>query len=504
MLTLENISKSFGAVQALDKASLTLVPGEIRAFLGANGSGKSTIVKILSGLVKKDEGTVLLDNKTIDITSPHISKAFGIAAAYQDLSLVSYLSVRDNLLLGHEPIGKTGMIGRKEAWDIFGRYLDMLGAKIDPDTLVSTLDLSIQNIVEIAKALTWKPSYLLLDEITASLYQEQVDVLFSLLKKVASEGVSILFVTHRLEEVFRLCDSATILRSGKTVASMSLSGVDECDLIYHMTGKKVEAYCHSPTGSTETKKTGIPVLKTNKLTIRGRFSDVSLCISEGEIVGVAGLQGQGQAEFLRSVYGYYSYDEGTMEFRGRQVKFRIPAEAVAAGFGFIPGDREHEGIFHVRPVYENIFSARFSLMGMLRWLNPKNLVEAANDIIKKLNVVTAGPEFPANSLSGGNQQKLVIGRWLVTNPKVLLLDDPTKGVDISSRREIHDLLRDMAKKNTAILFSSSDNEELLEIAERIVVFYEGRIIAELVGTDISEENLSAAILGKGTQRGDAL
>jgi ABC-type sugar transport system ATPase subunit len=496
LLSVLEVEKRFGAVTALKNASLQIMPGEIRALLGANGSGKSTLVKILGGLVSRDSGSILLDEKPLAIRSPRDSRGHGIAVAYQDLSLVPMLSVADNIMLGREPRGRAGFLERETIRKTAFALLERLKADFSTSTFCNVLDASQLGQVEIAKAFAWKARYLLLDEVTASLHHDQVKVLFDILREMRDSGTAVLFVSHRLDEVFELCAAATILRGGESVASVALGEVDHSDLAFHMMGKRLEraeARRREDQAVRETR----PVLLVRDLALPPKVRGVSIELHPGEIVGLGGLQGQGQSEFLKAVYGAIPHAAGTIEVNGVPVRFHEPADALRRGLGFIPGDRDREGVLPIRSVTENIFLARMALTRLGARIRPRKLLEGAREMIAKLSIRVASPAYPARSLSGGNQQKLIVGRWLLISPKVLLLDDPTKGVDIGARREIHVLLRQMAQDGCAVLLSSSENEELLALADRIYVFYEGRITEELGGDRRTEAKLVSAMLGVG-------
>jgi ABC-type sugar transport system ATPase subunit len=495
LLKIENIKKNFGAVRALSDVSLQLGKGEIRALLGANGSGKSTLVKMLGGINRLDGGRIELDGKAANIRSPKDSTKYGVAVAYQDLSLLLRMSVAENIVIANEPGNLAGM-DKKATAEYAEKFIKKLHINALPGTMVSDLDVSNQSLVEVAKALYRNPRILVLDEITASLHHDQVEMLFGVLRELKNEGLSILFVSHRLDEVFSLCDTATILREGVSVADLSLAQTNRNAVICHMTGKSIDTDMQAAAAdSRETNRDHL--LNVDNLTIPNRVFDVSLYAGRGEIIGIAGLQGQGQGEFIRALYGAIAYSAGTVKIAGEKVRVKSPADAIRHGIGFISGDREKEGVFPIRSVAENLFVVKAAVSHLLSRISLNKQKKEADSLIQKLNIVAAGTGAPANSLSGGNQQKLVVGRWLVTRPKVLLLDDPTKGVDVSSRTEIHGLLREMTKTGMAVVFSSSDNEELLEVASRIYVFYEGKIIRELAGKERTGENLASAMMGIG-------
>jgi ABC-type sugar transport system ATPase subunit len=494
MLKVEHLKKNFGTVKALRDASFGMERGEIRALLGSNGSGKSTLVRVLSGLNRKDGGKIYLDGAEVTITSPERSFRLGFSMAYQDLSLISKLSVADNMVLGREPGGKIG-IRRAEVLAFTEKMIAGLGINAYPDTIVSRLDLSNRSLVEVGKALYRNPRVLILDEITASMHGDQVDRLFSFLNTLSERGLSILFVSHRLKEVYNFCGTATILREGESVRDIRLEEAAEDELVYHMTGRRMERGFRNEPGDIPDK----PLLQIADLRAEDVLRGVSLDVKRGEIVGIAGLEGQGQREFLRVLYGAAGRWSGSILLDGKPLRPKSPADAIRKGIGFISGDRDREGVFAERSVCENIFIARSTMKRLLSLVSPKKLSKETEDVIGQLNIIAAGTGVPANSLSGGNQQKLVVGRWLIMKPRLLLLDDPTKGVDVKTRSEINMILREMTKTGVSIIFSSSDNEELLHIARRIFVFYEGKIFRELGGSCLNGQTLTSAMLGmKGT------
>lgn len=499
MLQILNLQKNFGAVKALSDASLELEEGEIRALLGANGSGKSTLVKVLSGLNKKDGGSILLNKKEIAIGSPKVSSYYKIAMAYQDLSLIPELSLSENLVLGNEPKTKMGFLQKETMYTYAQNMIQELGIQAKPDTKVKEIDLSNQGLVEVAKAMYIHPILLILDEITASMHHDQVERLFRYLRKESEKGLSILFVSHRLEEVYDFCQSATILRGGVSVKDVNLKETKSERLVYYMTGQESK---EEKKQIEQSKKIDTKILlEVENLTVDTQVKQVSMRVSEGEIVGIAGLQGQGQSEFLRTLYGALRSQKGSIRISGKTVKIKSSKDAIKQGIGFISGDREKEEILSARSVAENILIVEHAKKPLVAYVSAKSGNQKVQEIMKRLNVVAAGVDAETSSLSGGNQQKLVVGRWLNCTPKLLLLDDPTKGVDVNARSEINKLFCEMTKKGTAILYSSSDNEELLEIAQKVYVFYEGRIIKELSGSQLNGTQLASAMLGASKAEG---
>jgi ABC-type sugar transport system ATPase subunit len=492
---MRSISKKFDAVVALKGASLKVQAGEIVALLGANGSGKSTLVRVLSGLVNPDSGTVIYDDKPVHIRSASDSRRLGIAATYQDLSLIPAMSVVDNIVMGMEPKAAFGIINRTKAREFALFYMKKLGIDCNPDALVQGLMLSTQSLIEIAKAIAAKPKLLILDEATASLHSDEVDALFKVLLELKQEGIAVITVTHRMGEIYRICDSCTILRGGETVAAGSIKDMDLDTVVYHMTGKKPDLSGAPHTARPVHNEREAPFLEARGLTLAGKMKGVDFHAWPGEIVGIGGLDGQGQQEFLRALLGDLRYDGGEVFFKGVRVKFHQPADGVRHNLGFISGDRNRESIFPIRPVAENIYAGAVAGKAAFAPLFPPKVLDFARKAVDKYSIVTGGLGQPASSLSGGNQQKLVVGRWMALAPDLLLLDDPTKGVDVSTRTEIHRILKECTAAGMCALYSSSDNEELLEISDRIYVFYEGRINACLQGDERSEERLVAAMLG---------
>lgn len=494
MLEAKNICKQYGQTKALDHAELSMKPGEIRALLGSNGSGKSTIAKVLGGLAGHNEGEIILDQKPVRIRSPKDALEKGIVLAYQDYSLVEQLTVEENLFLNGDITNRFGFLEQKKRRALAYGILERFHIKAQPDTCAGTLDESNKSLLEVAKAINHHPQYLILDEVTACLHRDQVLLLFDILKAEKEKGLSILFISHRFDEVFELCETVTIFRNGSTVLSTELKNLVIDDLIFHMTGEK-ESIRQKHTKKKEAAK-GEPVLYVQNFSVGNQVHDVFLELYPGEIVGVCGLQGQGQSDFLRAVYGSVKDIGGKISYRGRQQSNLSPEKSLKSGLAFISGDRQSEGIFADRSIFENINISRTALNFIFSGIRWKRSRSEANDLIQKLNIKIGGILHPASSLSGGNQQKLIFARNLLLSISVLLLDDPTKGVDVKARREIQEILKDLSDQGMACIYYSSDYKELTAVSDRIVVFYEGTIIKEF--DDVSEEiesDLAAVMLG---------
>ena len=503
MFEMQGINKHFDAVVALKDASLTIEPGKITALLGSNGSGKSTMVKILAGLYSPNSGEIRIDGKPVNIRSGQDSAQLGIATAFQDLSLVPTMSVMDNIMLGREPKTRMRLVDRRAEARQVRALLDQFQIDCDLDDYVNTLMPSTQSMLEVAKAVSKHPRLLLLDEVTATLHHDEITVLFSVLKQLRDEGLSMVYVTHRMNEIFEICDSATIMRSGETVISRPVSELTMPDIVYYMTGKRPEVSDDVQTSHHSFHVEGQkPMLEVEHLEIDPKVKDISMKIFPGEIVGIGGLEGQGQGELIRAVLGGVTPDAGRIVLDGEECHFKTPADGVRKGLGFISGERNREAIFADRTISENIFAGNAARGSTFKYLKTSEVQSFSEDAVEKYSIKIGQLRDPASSLSGGNQQKLVVARWIAMNPKLLLLDDPTKGVDVHSRKEIHDILRQCAAEGMTVLISASDTDELLAISDRIYVFYEGKVSGMLAGDAKNAENLVACMMGMSSQSGE--
>lgn len=494
MLEMRGINKRFGAVVALHDASLTVGEGEIVALAGSNGSGKSTMIKVLAGLFAPNSGEVFIDGKEVKINSGTDSAKEGIATAFQDLSLIPTMSVQDNIFLGCEPLTKAGFVDRKKEREEVLKILERFKIDCDPDDYVQTLMPSTQSMLEVAKAIYKKPKLLLLDEVTAALHYDEIETLFGIMRELKEEGVSMVYVTHRMQEIFQICDKITIMRSSETITSGDVKDFTLDDIVYYMTGAR-------PEHNKETKEIKDDylqrdlILDVEHLEIEPKVKDISLQAYKGEIIGIGGLQGQGQSEVIRAILGAVKPSKGTIKLLGKETKFKLPADGVKAGIGFISGEKRTEALFPIRTISENIFAGNAAKYGLFKFLRKKEVEEFSKAAVDKYNIKIGKLKDPASSLSGGNQQKLIVARWIAMNPNLLLLDDPTQGVDIHSRQEIHDIIRECAANGMTVIISASDTEELMNISERIYVFYEGEVSAMLSGDNKTESHLVSAMMG---------
>jgi ribose transport system ATP-binding protein len=501
-LSATNVSKRYGGVVALADGTLDVRSGDVVALIGANGSGKSTLSKILTGVVAPDAGEILLDGKQVNFGSPHAARAQGLTAVYQELSLVPDLTVEENIWLTHEPL-RAGFVQRRRARAQTAALLDLfrgtVGATLDPDTPIRELPPDEKQIVEILKAWSIKPRLLILDEATASLDSRQVSRLFELVNDWKRDGLAIVFVSHRMEEIFRVADRAVVLRNGHSVGTLQLADATERDVVNLMIGEGVAGSAVGLALSGEgddavrtkppvehTAAVRVAAQKLTTATVRG----VDLTVHDGELVGLGGLRGQGQEDLLLAIYGALPFG-GSLVLGGQPVRFRHPQEAMRQGVAYVPGERNAQGLLDIRSILENLQLPSWGKYGLI--LRMAAARRDAGDVANDLRLVMAGLDAPVNSLSGGNAQKVVLGKWLLRAPQLLLLNDPTKGVDVGAKAEIYKLLAELRRAGAAILFYSSDDEELLGLCDRVLVLHDGRVRNELVaGENLTRANLIAA------------
>ncbi len=499
-LSTRHVVKRYGGVVALADGNLDVASGEVVALLGANGSGKSTLTKIITGVVAPDGGEILLDGQPVHFGAPHAAMARGVSAVYQELSLVPDMSVEENIWLAHEPL-QGGL--RVDARSIRRRTLELLalfaGAhspRLAPDAPVRTLPPDEKQIVEILKALSLDPRVVILDEATASLDSRQVDRLFELMRAWKQEGKALVFVSHRMDEIFRVADRAVVLRNGATVGDLVVAAADERELVQLMVGSAA-APLAARRAAPQRLTAEEPLLSVENLT-SAVLSGVSLEVRPGELVGLGGLRGQGQEDILLAAFGAIPYT-GRVLVAGAEKHFKHPRQAMRAGLAYVPGERAAEGLLLIRSILDNLQLPSWAKYGF-----PLQMGAARADagrVAGDLRMIMESLDAPASSLSGGNAQKAVVGKWLLRSPRVLLLNDPTKGVDVGAKGEIYRLLETLRAAGTAILFYSSDDEELLGLCDRVLVLHDGSISAELVGESLTREELVAASMGAGQENG---
>jgi len=493
LLRMSLISKRFPGVQALDDASLEVLPGEIHALLGENGAGKSTLIKILSGAQQPDSGTIEFGGQSVTFVSPHDAQRRGIVTIYQEFTLTPNMTIAENVFIGREPGLGVFVDWRKMASETRA-ITKRLGLELQPMSIVRGLSVAEQQMVEIARALSMKSRLIVMDEPTSALSSAEVEKLFRIIRELKAHGLSIIFVTHRLEEVMQICDRYTVLRDGRLVGSGAIANTTIDGIIRLMVGRQVNAlFAHR-----EKTPAGDVVLAVEGLNRRGNaqdqnasvLADVGFEVHRGEILGVAGLVGAGRTEMARAVFGADPFDSGRVFVDGRQVRIRSPQNAIRHGIGLVPEDRKQQALFLALAVRVNLSMA--SHQRIMRWgVFMDETAERAmvEEFRKRLNIRMASPEQLIASLSGGNQQKVTLARWLALRPKVLIVDEPTRGIDIVAKVEVHNLLFEMARSGIAVVAISSELPEVLAISDRIITMREGRISGEIKGENATEEVL---------------
>ena len=485
LLFAEHVHKRYGGVHALRDAHLDVAPGEIHALVGENGAGKTTIINILAGAVKRDDGRVTFDGRLVDFDSPAESQTAGIAVIHQELATLPTMSVAENVCMGRMPT-KGWWLDRRAMYATTCTLLESVGLDVDPRTLVRDLSLSHQQLVEIAKALGAGARLLVMDEPTASLTEHEALRLHALARQLRDRGTAILFVSHRLSEVFAISDRITVFRDGSHVATLPTAGTTPEQVVALMVGRamSLDSMVTAPDGAAPV------VLEVRGLTRKNpvgpSLANVDLTVRRGEIVGLAGLVGAGRSELARVIFGEDSYDSGDVLLDGAPIRFRSPADALRAGVGMVPEDRKTQALFLEQPVRSNMSMAVLPRLRTRRFVSRRAERALANDFVGRLRVNTRDIETPVRALSGGNQQKTVLARWLATKPKLLILDEPTHGVDVGAKAEIYELIRGLARDGIAILLISSELPEVLALSSRVVVMREGRVAATLTHDDANE------------------
>jgi ribose transport system ATP-binding protein len=498
LFAMQGISKRYGGVRALQDAHLTIEPGRIHAVLGENGAGKSTLIKVMAGVVAPDEGHMLLDGQPVSFASPAAASAAGIVCIFQELSLIPDLSVADNIAISNPP-RRFGLIDRRAQRRMAEQALARAGAAdIHPLALVKDLSLSRRQMVEIAKALARKPRILILDEATSALTAADVTKIYAVLKRLRAEGLALIYISHRMHEIAELADECTVFCNGRSVASYAAGTKTDHEVVELMIGRE---YSNAfPAKSAAAPPPGaVPRLELRDLSWGDRLDSISLRLHAGEVIGLGGLDGQGQRELLLALFGVLRGASGELLIDGRRVRIAGPSDAKRPeiGMALIPEDRKTEGLMLPMSVGDNLSFA--ALAQLSHWGVVDRVAERAaiERIMRLLAVRSDGTEPAAGSLSGGNQQKLVIGKWLMTAPRIILLNDPTRGIDVGTKQEIYQLLRRLAEQGAAILFYSTDYDELIGCCDRVLVMYDGAIKRELVGAEITEHALISSALNIG-------
>ena len=488
---MHKICKSFGQNQVLNDAGFDLKDGEVHALMGENGAGKSTLMKILTGVYTKDSGTILVDGKEVSYRNPQEAEQDGIVFIHQELNVIFDLTVEENLFLGKEITSFLGIVNKnamkKKAQDI----LNMLGVKIPTNRVMSELSIGQQQMVEICRALMVDAKVIIMDEPTAALTQSETQILFDVIHNLKKRGVSIVYISHRMEEIFELCDRITVLRDGNYIGTRPISETDMNAIVKMMIGREIgERY---PARDFDP---GNEVLRVEGLTKKGMFENVSFSVRAGEVFGVSGLMGAGRTEIMQAIFGNLPYDSGAIYINNQKTDIKSPYDAIQEGIGYITEDRKSEGLLLEETIQSNIALPNLkSISNRFGVINRKKDNDLVSKGIKELNIRCFGPQHECYNLSGGNQQKVVFAKWIYTNPKILILDEPTRGVDIGAKKEIYNIINNLAKEGVAIVMVSSELPEVLGMSDRIMIVREGTVRGILTKEEADQEKIMTLATG---------
>lgn len=478
-LELKNISKVFPGVKALNSVNLKIYSGEVHALMGENGAGKSTLMNVIIGNYQPDEGEIYLHGEKVNFDRVEDSIHAGIGLVHQENSLLEYLDVKSNLFLGHFP-STMGFVNEKDIYSQTMKLFEQLGIEgISPDELVRNLSTANRQLVEIAKAISINPRLLLLDEPTASLTEKETVVLFKIIQKLVANGVAVVYISHRMDEIFKISDKITVLRDGGWVMTGDSKELTKESLVSYMVGRSLDNQMHAIMNNRSQVIKDEIVIKVEHLSRKGEFEDISFEVKKGEVLGIGGLVGAGRTELLETIFGYREKTGGQIWIKGKQVNIRHPSDAIRQKMAFIPEDRKNKGLSLIASVRDNmnIVTMKTYRKGLLLNEYKQNVV--AKEYIKKLNIKTPTSEKAAGQLSGGNQQKIIISRWLQTKPDILLLDEPTHGIDVGAKAEIYKIIEDLTKEGLSVILVSSEMTELLLMSDRIMVMREGKVTGVL-------------------------
>ena len=491
ILKMEGISKSFPGVKALDNVSLNVYDGEAMALVGENGAGKSTLMKILSGVYKKDDGSMFLGDKSLEVSGPKDAAGQGIAIIHQELNLIPYLTVYENIFLGREIQSKSGKLNKKLMIEKSKEYLEKLNQDISPSELVKNLSIARQQMVEIAKALSLNAKVIIMDEPTDALTDTEVEILFKVIEDLKTEGKGIVYISHRLKEIFEVCERVTVLRDGQYIAEKTIEELDEDEIIRLMVGRSLDE--QFPYVETDFQE---EVLRVQNLS-NEYVKDINFTLKKGEILGVSGLVGAGRTELAKTLYGLYKKQTGTIWLHNKEINVKTPKEALKAGISYVSEDRKKDGLILIMNVKENMTISSLEKYEKATGLNKKKEQNDVQEYREKMNIKTPSIEQKVKNLSGGNQQKVAIAKALLTNPEILILDEPTRGVDVGAKKEIYDLINKLKKEGKSIIMISSEMPEVLGMSDRILVMHEGKLKGEIAKQDATPEKIMSYIVREG-------
>lgn len=493
VLKVSGVTKEFPGVKALNKVSLELYAGKVTALIGENGAGKSTLVKVLTGIYQPDEGEISLSGVSKKFKSAHQAAIEGITAIHQETVLFDELSVAENIFLGNAPKGRFGLIDKPAMRQQAKALLTRVNANIHPDTLLRELGIANKHLVAVARALSVESDVVIMDEPTAALSMKEIEELYVLVEQLKSEGKAILFISHKFDEVFSIADFYTVYRDGEMVGSGSISDATQADLVQLMVGRPVEQVFPSRQASV-----GEEVLRVEGFSHPTEFADIKFSLRKGEILGFYGLVGAGRTECMQALFGITGASAGRIFIDGQQVTIGSPEQAIAKGLVYVPEDRGHQGAIRDTPIFHNVSLPSLARTLKRGFLNPSAELSMTREYTERLNLRAAALDQHVNKLSGGNQQKVVISKWLATEPRIIILDEPTKGIDIGSKAAVHHFTAELAAKGMAVILVSSEIPEIIGMADRSIVMRDGRIRAEFNRHDVSPEALVEAAAGIGS------
>lgn len=490
LLSIKHVSKSFPGVKALDDVSFDVYAGEVHVLMGENGAGKSTLMKILSGAYQPDQGSIEIAGQSVNIQSPIHSQRLGISMIYQELTVLDNLDVGRNIMLGQEPRAALGQINWRQLYKQAAHVLKDLELDLDARTPLDRLNIAQHQMVEIARAVQHNPRLIIMDEPTSSLGKHEEEVLFALIARLKARQVGIIYISHRMDEVFRLADRITVLRDGKHIHTNSVAVLSKDKLIEMMVGRKVE----------QVKKQGYQkqkvVLEVKHVSLTKRLEDIHFCLYQGEVLGIAGLVGAGQTQLAQLLFGMTQADQGEVRLEGQRLQLKTPQDAIKHKIAYVPEDRKQLGLVLMMSLQNNMSLAALEQHSRLGFLNFHHLRQHANAWIDKLQIKTSSLKKSVEELSGGNQQKVVLAKWLSLNPKVLILNEPTRGIDVGAKTEVHKLIGEIASQGVAVIMISSELPEILTISDRILVMHQGRITAELEASQATEQRILTYAFGE--------
>lgn len=491
LLKLQGVSKTFPGVKALDGVDLDVRAGEVHALLGENGAGKSTLMKILAGIYQPDGGEVILEDQLVHMSSPIEARDHGVLLIHQELSLVPDMTVAENVFLGNMPRFANMFVNNRHLNERCGEILTRLNCKFEPRERLGNLSIANQQMVEIARALVFQPKVVVFDEPTASLTDYEKVVLFGVIRELKESGTAIVYISHRMDEIFELSDRISVLRDGTYQGTFETAQTNEDEVTQRMIGRDLDADIeHKP------PELGNKALKVDGLGIEGLYSDISFDVHVGEVVGFYGLVGAGRTEVMETIFGLRKPDSGSVQINGEHLAINSPSDAIDHGLGLVPESRKEQGLVLGMSCKDNTTLANIGKFTRFGWIDTAAERTIFEEYMDKLRIKCPGWEYETLNLSGGNQQKVVIGKWLSTSPKILILDEPTRGIDVGSKSEIHHLIRELAKSGLAVIVVSSEMPEVLTVSDRIVAMYDGRITQCFDRSEVTEDTLIRAITGQ--------